>query len=334
MIGGGASRKDGVRKSMIRKSAAAVLTALILAAAMLAGCAGGSGGGSVAGGNASDSVMKEAAEYLVENVAVDTIDSMGGGWVPFALKMSGTDAADEDYYLAYCDSIRAAVKNGGAILNEDRPTANERVSMNLKALGKDPTDVEGEDLMKFADDLDAVRRQGINAEIYALISADHVGYELEHEADYLDDIIASQMEDGSFGMDSSHPDSDITAMAVQALSIYDSRVPGSQKSDERAEKAIDAALEWLRGEQQEDGSYGNAESTSQVIIALGCLGQDPESAGFTKGENDLIDGLMVYHTDGAFCHMAGDGVDLMATEQSLLALDAAKLAREGKRIFK
>ena len=321
-----------MRSSIIGKITAVVLMAMLAAtAALLAGCGEGSGSGS--GEGSIDSVINDAAEFLVENVEVDSIDSMGGGWVPFALKMSGTDAADDDYYAAYYDSVRAAVKNSGGVLSEDRPTANERVSMNLKALGADPTNVEGEDLMKVVDDYDKITRQGINAEIYALISADYVGYELKHEDDYLNDLIVSQMPDGSFGMDTSHPDSDITAMAMQALSIYDSRVEGNEKADPRAEGAIDRALEWLAGKQQDDGSFGNSESTAQVIIAMNCIGKDPKTE-LVKGEKGLYDGLMTFHTDKGFSHEAGDEVDIMATEQSLLALDAIRLAEDGKRIFK
>ena len=318
---------------MARKVTTGILIALLIAAAaLLAGC-GGESGGKSGGENNIDFALNGAAEYLVENVAVDSFDSMGGGWVPMALKLSGTDAADDDYYAAYYDSIRVAVKNNGGVLSEGKPTANERVSMNLRALGKDPTNVEGADLMKVVDDYDVIFRQGLNAEIYALVSANYVGYHLSHEEDYLNDIIASQTPEGAFGMDPDHPDTDMTAMAVQALSSYDGRVEGSVRSDPRAEGAVDRALEWLKKQQQDDGSFGNAESTAQVMIALGCLGKDPVNSGFVKGENDLYDGLMTFHQDMGFSHEAEGDTDIMATEQSLLALDAIKLAEDGKRIF-
>lgn len=317
-------------KNLVKSAVWILIVLVIMAAAVTSGCSSGSDGGDVS----IDSVMKDAAEYLVENVEVDSIDSMGGGWVPFALKMSGTDAADDEYYGAYYDSVRVAVKANGGVLSEDRPTANERVSMNLRAIGEDPMNVEGADLMEVVDDYDVIFRQGLNAEIYALIAADYTGYVLTHEGDYLDDLLLSQMPDGAFGMDSDHPDSDMTAMAVQALSIYDSRIEGNEKSDDRAEGAIDKALEWLRSKQQEDGSYGNSESTAQVIIALNCLGKDPQCEEFTRDDNDLYDGLMTFHTEDGFSHEAGDETDIMATEQSLMALDAIKMAKDGKRIFK
>ena len=80
-----------MRKRNVGIALIAVL--IMITSLILAGCGGSGSGGA---GADPESAMKGAAEYLVENVEVDSIDSMGGGWVPFALKMSGTDAADDD----------------------------------------------------------------------------------------------------------------------------------------------------------------------------------------------------------------------------------------------
>ena len=66
---------------------------------------------------------------------------------------------------------------------------------------------------------------------------------------------------------------------------------------------------------------------------MNCLGRDPEGEEFTKGDKNLYDGLLPFHTDKGFSHEAGDEVDIMATEQSLMALDAIKMAKSGERIF-
>lgn len=311
------------------KFTAIIAVVAIMVAVLLTGCGGS--GGSESSGNDIDSAMKASAEYLVENVAVDSADSMGGGWIPFALKMSGTDAADEDYYMAYFDSIRLLAKSNKGVISKERPTANERVSINLKAIGQDPTNVEGFDLMKLVDDYETIKGQGLNAEIYALVSANYCGYTLKNEEQYLYDLIANQHADGAFGMDAEHPDSDMTAMAIQALAAYGE---GGEKSDDRAQGAITRALEWLKSKQLDDGSFGNAESTSQVLIALGCLGRDGETdADFIKGDKSAVDGLMTFYMDGAFCHEADGEVDVMATEQALMALDAVKMAQAGQKMF-
>ena len=313
----------------ISKHISQLITILIVTMLTLTACGAGSGSG---GGSNIDSAMKDSAEYLVENVEVDAIDAMGGGWIPFALKMSGTDAADEDYYTAYYDSVRAASKSQKGILSEDHPTANERVSINLKAIGKDPTNVEGYNLMERVDDYEAVKEQGINAEIYALVAANYVGYTLKNEDKYLYDILANQMADGAFGMDTDHPDSDITAMAVQALSAYGK---DGSKSDERAQGAIDRALEWLAGKQDKDGGYGTSEGDAQVVIAIACLGHDllSEDEDYVIDCKALYEDLMAYKTDKGFCHVKGDEADIMATEQALMALDAVKMAEKGEKLF-
>ena len=314
----------------ISKHISLLIMILIMAMLTLASCSGSESGSG--GGSDIDSAMKDSAEYLVENVEVDAIDAMGGGWIPFAVKMSGTDAADEDYYTAYYDSVRAVSKSQKGILSEDHPTANERVSINLKAIGKDPTNVEGYNLMERVDDYEAVKEQGINAEIYALVAANYVGYTLKNENKYLYDILANQMADGAFGMDTDHPDSDITAMAVQALAAYGE---GSAKSDERAQGAIDRALEWLAGKQDEEGGYGTSEGDAQVIIAISCLGHDllSEDEDYVIDCKALYEDLMAYKADKGFCHVKGDEADIMATEQALMALDAVKMASSGKSLF-
>ena len=305
-----------------RNRITAVLAALMACVMILSSCAGGRSGDDL------DSVIKDAAEYLVENVEVDSADSLGGGWIPFALKMSGTDAADDDYYEAYYDSIRALAKATEGVISEDRVTANERVSINLKAIGKDPTDVEGFDLMKQVDDYDAVKAQGLNAEIYALIAGKYCGYELKNGEQYLYDLIASQMPDGAFGMDTAHPDADMTGMAVQALALY-------RDEDERAEGAITRALEWLGEKQDDTGGYGSCESDAQVVIAIGCIGYDIKSGGddLPLDTEALYEDLLAYRTDKGFSHVLGDEVDVLATEQALMALDAVKMAAGGERMF-
>lgn len=323
--------KGKMKTSKTYRIIAMLITILLLSAAVLTGC-GGSGG---SGGKVDDmdGVMRDAAEYLVENVEVDAIDAMGGGWIPFALKMSGTDAADDDYYAAYFDSVRAVAKSQKGVLSEDHPTAYERVSINLKAMGEDPTNVEGYDLLEKVDDYELIKEQGLNAEIYALISANYCGYELKSEDKYLYDIFANQMPDGAFGMDQDHPDADMTAMAVQALAYYDGKAEGG-KSDERAQGAIDRALEWLATKQDEDGGYGSCEADAQVMIAISCLGHDVTSEDdYVIDCTALYADLMSYKTDKGFSHIKGDEVDIMATEQALMALDAVKMAKEGQRMF-
>ena len=137
----------------------------------------------------------------------------------------------------------------------------------------------------------------------------------------------AQSEDGAVTYDGKTGDVDITAMAVQALAAF-------ADENEDAAGAAAAARDWLAGQQKAEGDYGNAESTAQVILAIGCLGEDPAAAeDFVKDGTSLLDGLMIYRTDGGFSHEKGEAVNTMATEQSLCALDAIRLAEEGGTLY-
>ena len=189
---------------------------------------------------------------------------------------------------------------------------------------QEETDQAAEVLIGKLDEYDAVKADGLNSEIFALIAGNYAGIELKNAERYRADIIAHLTEDGALSPDNINEDVDLTAMAAQAL-------PGTPE----AEKMLD----WLAGLQRANGSYETCESTAQVVIALAMNGRNPaKDKAFTK-ENDLMEGLLSYTTEDGFCHTydtAHDDsnvTDLMSTQQGLLALAAAGLAEDGKMIY-
>lgn len=263
---------------------------------------------------------------MVDKVPDVSVGEMGGDWVIFALSRSGTEAASQDYYDAYYDNIRGLLKSNIGVLSRKSLTSYERVSMALTSIGKDPKKVEGYDLTKRIDNYADVSGQGYNAEMFALISSSYCGFSLKNEKRYLKDVLGCQLKNGAMTLDDETADVDMTAMGIQALSPY--------IKQEKCAKAISRALSWLSRKQSSDGSYDSAESTAQVIIALGSLARDPlTDKAFIKDHGDLGDGLMKYSHGSAFEHKKGDGANLMATIQALCALDALKLAKEGKNIY-
>lgn len=225
-------------------------------------------------------------------------------------------AVPDGYYDAYYDNVRAAVKSKKGVLDDRHYTEYARVSMALCAIEKDPQEVEGYNLLQPLDNYTAVTQQGINGIIFALIAADVCGYELKEEERYLKTLIDMELEGGGFALEGEgKADADITAMALQALSIY--------KDDKAARQAAERAVKVLSSLQQEDGGFGtSSESISQVIMGLAAAGVDLQDAQFTKGENSLFDSLMMFWTGNGFCHQQGEEADLMATEQAMCALDA------------
>lgn len=84
-------------------------------------------------------------------------------------------------------------------------------------------------------------------------------------------------------------------MALQALAPY-------YNTREDVKEAVDKAVNHLSQAQGTDGSYGNPEATSQVIVALCTLGIDPDQDDrFIKVGSSLVDGLLMYALeDGSF----------------------------------
>ena len=306
----------------------------------LAGCGGSDGAGSsedtgeAGSGNKAGQtadlaqVEKETASKLIQALSEEEVGP-GTEWsiIGIARSSMAKEAEAQNLFTQYQENLRIAVKRGEGVLDPDRPTDNARAAIVLQILGEDPADVEGYDLLAQLEDKKAVKAQGINAEIWALNAAACCGRELEAEKDYIQDICDMQADDGGISFDGKNSDVDISAMAIQALA------PFSEKDVKLADIASEARS-WLSVQQTKNGDYGNSESTSQVILAVTAMGDDPEKAeDMIKDGGNLIDGQMMYRTPDGFCHVQGDETDMMATEQALCAIDSILLLRQGETLF-
>lgn len=129
--------------------------------------------------------------------------------------------------------------------------------------------------------------------------------------------------DGGWDMMGKAADTDITAMAIQALAPY-------YDTNDAVKAAVDKALDALSAMQNDDGTFSTAfsgktsESTAQVIVALTALGINPATdSRFIKNGVNAVDGLCSFYVDGGgFRHIASGDLDGMATEQSYYALAA------------
>lgn len=129
----------------------------------------------------------------------------------------------------------------------------QRAALTVRALGGDPTacgtdgsvDLIAGGVYDYAGD--SLGMQGLNGWIFALIALDCGGYEVPKGSRYtrediLNEILSAQEPDGGFGLVPGASDTDITAMAVQALAPY---------ADGEAASAVDAALAWLAAQMTE-----------------------------------------------------------------------------------
>lgn len=279
-------------------------------------------------------VVQKTVEYQLKTVERPQSASIGGEWTVISVLRSGEKIPDS-YGEIYLSNLKKRLKEEEGVLSETKYTEYARAVLALAALGQDPQDVDGYDLLAPLLDLEGVTKQGINGAAFALQALDAAAPEIAAntsdsepigiaKAELLQWILERELPNGGFTLkeeETEHADADITAMVLQALAPY--------QEQETIAEVIDRAVNVLADMQCEDGMYEswgekNCETAAQVVIALSALGIDCESdARFIKGENNLYEVLLkFYDGNGGFAHVQGKDADPMATDQALCALDA------------
>ena len=286
------------------------------------------------------------AAYVLDVVDNPQVGSVGGEWAVIGLVRSGYNVP-ETYYQKYYATVENYVKACNGELHRKKYTEYSRVILALTAIGKDPSDVAGYNLLTPLGDYDKTIYQGLNGPIWALISLDSGGYDMPQNPGaavqatrdmYIDRILDCQLSDGGFSLfggtaeataADSAADPDITGMALQALAKYQDRTDVAE--------VIDEALARLSEMQDADGGYSswgtaNSESVVQVVVALTELGVSLDDSRFVKNGHTLLDNLLSYRQEnGSFLHTSsGGGSNQMATEQGLYGLVAAQRASKGQ----
>lgn len=269
-----------------------------------------------------------SAANMLQTVKNPQVASIGGEWAVIGLARSGYDVP-QSWYDKYYETVEEYVEDCGGVLHNRKYTEYSRVILALTAIGADPSDVAGYDLLAPLADFDKTVWQGINGPIWALIALDGGNYLSAIRQRYVDEVLANQLADGGWALDGELSDPDMTGMALTSLAKY--------KAQPAVQAAINRALVWLSNAQDRDGGYSswqtsNSESVVQVIVALAALGIDLEDSRFVKNGNTLLDNLMSFRQkDGSFRHTAdGSGNDQMSSEQGLYGLVAALRAEQGK----
>lgn len=297
--------------------------------------------GTAAGAPVETSALAQAASraaaYVLETTQEPQVGSVGGEWAVLGLARGGF-AVPEGWFQNYYAALEAYAKARAGVLHETKYTEYARVVLALTAIGKDPADVAGYNLLAPLGDFERTVRQGINGPVWALIALDSGNYDIPRNPDaatqatreaYVGEILTRQNGDGGWSLSGAAPsDPDMTGMALQALAKY---TDGAQ-----AAAAADRALAFLSEAQADDGGYGsfgveNAESVVQVVVALCELGVPLEDARFVKSGGTLLTSLLGFQReDGGFAHAAPGGGSRMAGEQALYGLVAALRAQAGE----
>ena len=283
--------------------------------------------------------MQGSAAYMVSAVKAPEVSSIGGEWAVLGLARSGY-SVPADYYDEYYTRVEKYVKNCSGVLHERKYTEYSRVILALTAIGRDPSNVAGYNLLTPLGDFEKTIWQGLNGPIWALIALDSGNYTIPKNTTaktqstrqlFVDEILNRQQKDGGWTLDDTgDSDPDMTAMVLQALAKY---------QDQSAVKAAtDKALTFLSKAQDRNGGFAswgtvNAESTAQVIVALCELGISLDDSRFVKNGHGLIENLLTFRqSNGSFTHTldSAEGNNQMATEQCFYALVAADRSENGK----
>jgi hypothetical protein len=270
---------------------------------------------------------------------MNNISSAENPWSVIGLARSGKDVPDK-YYDIYVKSLEEKLKSRGGVLNQRKYSEYSSAVLALTALGKDPADAAGYNLLEKLSDYDKVVSQGINGAVWALIALDAGGYAVPHakginnltsREKLVDLMVSRELPGGGWSMGESNADPDVTAMVLQALSSYMDR--------EDVKAAADRAVEALSRMQKDDGGfeswgYENSESASQVLVALCSLGIDPaRDVRFVKNGNTVVSNLInkfYKKSAGGFMHTEGTPVDELATNQAFYAIAAYDRFLSGK----
>ena len=261
--------------------------------------------------------LAETAAWVLKTIPAPVPGSVGGEWAVLGLARAGI-TVPAGYYEGYCAALETALTT-----NKLDSTDIARAVLALTAIGRDPRNVGGQNLLLSLEDFDVVTRRGLNSVIFTLLALDSGDYAVSSStirARYVEKLLSYEHEGGGFSLTGKGtPDADLTAMALTALARY--------REQSAVSAAMDRALAYLAARQESDGGFGTAESAAQVVVALCTLGLPLDDARFVKNGKNPLDALLAYTAaDGGVAHTAGGAADAMAAEQTLYALAAVQRA--------
>ena len=272
-----------------------------------------------------------AQKYLLDSLPRGTTGGAADSIV-FALVRSNA-ALPTDYTLQYAQSVAAELLENGGALALQRGGEMGRAVLALTAMGYDPSNLCGQNLLPALADYDTTVRYGISGAITVLRALDSRGYTIPKadvstqatRALYLNSILNVQLPDGGWTHSGGKANAELTANVLQVLANY--------RDQSAVENAIDLALTRLSELQQDDGGFTtwstpSAEPTAQVVLALCALGIPLDDARFTKNGATALDKLLTYQ-DASGGFRSTTTPHITATYQALEALCAVQRSRAG-----
>lgn len=289
--------------------------------------------------------LDRSAAFIKREVTEPVVDSIGGEWSVLVMARYGN--LDEVVKNIYLSNLYVKLQETGGLLDEYKYTEHSRVTLALTAMGVDPHNVNGYNVLAPLADFEGVKAQGINGPTYALIALDTRGFEVPSLSEeqiaegriqttrenLIQALLDAELPNGGWNRSedgTGEPDVDTTAMTMSSLAAY-----CDGRSDVR--DAVNRGIEYLSKVQDEHGGFSswgtpNVESTCQTAIALSAIDYTLlTDEKFTKNGNNIIDNILSFQIeDGSFSHIVGEGTDYMGTDQASQALIAYVRAAGGK----
>ena len=238
-------------------------------------------------------------------------------WDMLALTSAGEDIIKSPYKLPEWTS--------NIITTNTSVTSDAGYLLGLVSRGENPnsyTDkkVNLSKILADKQDKDGNLPGGVNAQIWGMIALEVTDEDYDREK-ALDSLISKQLNDGGFAFFGNQADPDMTGMALISLSFF----KGNKKADESIEKAV----ECLNTIQKENGTFEayNKENSNSTAMAMTGLMSVGEKLDEPKWKN-IVDALMKFQikegvASGSYEYLIGQGSNLMATQQSLIAMGEA-----------
>lgn len=232
------------------------------------------------------------------------------------------------------DSYLAAVKT--RVDTKDLKGADlEKTIIVLRALGENPRNYEGQDLIKklYSDS----SLNDLTGFTYALIALDSADYTIPSDALWtkeklIDKILSLAAPTGGWGWSGgATPDPDTTGIVLEALSKH--------KDMDSVDHAVAVAVDYLDHSMKPDGgfdNYGeNSCSTAEVVIGLTANGIDPTKGLFNNNGNNPITFIHSYKfPNGAYRWVSTETAEnTYATDEVFQSLVADELLVSNDSLF-
>ena len=270
--------------------------------------------------------LKRGAQQLVASQDTEV-------WSALALISSGaqlTTVQKATFHPVFAEELTGMAGHYSA-------TDLERLTIGIAAIGEDPTQFNGVNLI--AEIIKKAATAGITGQVYGIIalSTQDYGSQANQTINQLIVLVLKQQNTaGGWAFFGSVSDLDITGMTMSAL--------GMHRDQPKVQSALDRAVALLKttGFVKTTGGFlipggfsteENSNSTAMAILGLAAAGVNPATTFVgDKGATPITNLIAYQKADGQFRWMMGsdDGALSMSTEQAVYALGQYDYLLKGK----